>query len=505
MISEITSASLEPALSPAEPIDTSGERVSEQQRRFIDALWLVCLMVIVSAKSICPAAAMDEDLWWHLSAGDWIVKHAAVPWRDVFSRYGTERLWIDYSWLFDVSVSRIFSAWGLHGILVFTTLLTLAFVAALVFLFSHYCRMLRAIALAALVFCASSALITPRPWLASCIFFVLELYLLLQARERGRVAWLLPVPLLFVLWANVHIQFIYGLGMIGLCALEAPLASLLKWPLSAKLGSRCYWALLAASITGTLLNPYGWKLYSVVVQYATENVALQVIQEMQAMQFRNMRDWAALFLVCAALFRASHLRQGYGLILSLLTVSLWFGFRSARDAWFLATASALTIAASEGPVERGLGKIRRMQWCIALPIGIGLAFVMLNSAGVSTKALQRAVGQRFPAKAAAYIESHELRNPLFNSYNWGGYLIWRLPKMPVSIDGRANVYGDIGLARFAEAWSGKPNWEKNSELMNANSILLERDSALASILRSDRRFRLVYDDERACVFVRKGN
>src|SRR5579875_3052386 len=178
MISEITSTSLEPALSPAEPIDTSGERVSEQQRRFIDALWLVCLMVIVSAKSICPAAAMDEDLWWHLSAGDWIVKHAAVPWRDVFSRYGTGRLWIDYSWLFDVSVSRIFSAWGLHGILVFTTLLTLGFVAAL-------------------VFCASSALITPRPWLASCIFFVLELYLLLQARERGRVAWLLPVPLLF--------------------------------------------------------------------------------------------------------------------------------------------------------------------------------------------------------------------------------------------------------------------------------------------------------------------
>ncbi len=29
--------------------------------------------------------------------------------------------------------------------------------------------------------------------------------------------------------------------------------------------------------------------------------------------------------------------------------------------------------------------------------------------------------------------------PLFNPCGWGGYLIWRLPNMPVSIDGRPNL------------------------------------------------------------------
>jgi hypothetical protein len=38
--------------------------------------------------------------------------------------------------------------------------------------------------------------------------------------------------------------------------------------------------------------------------------------------------------------------------------------------------------------------------------------------------------------------------------------------------------------------------------MSANTILLESDCGLASVLRSDKRFRLLYDDGLASVFQR---
>jgi hypothetical protein len=473
----------------------------EQRRKFIDLLWLVSMLGVVSAKSIRPAIGMDEDLWSHIATGNWILAHRAVPTQDVFGAYTTGKPWLAYTWLFDVFMAKIYSAAGLHGIATLATLLTLGFVAALVVLFSRCGRMLRAIALAALVFSASAVVVAPRPWLFTCLFFVVELYLLSQARDRGQPAWLIPVVPLLALWANVHIQFVYGLAVIGLFAMEYPLAAVLKWdPTPAKRLTWWFWATLVVSTVATLANPYGWRLYTVVAEYATQKAALQVIQEMQPLQFRTASDWAALFLVCSAIFAIAGRQRRSALMISLLIVSMWFGFRTGRDVWFMAVISAWVVANYSGQADKALTKVRTVQWAIAVPVTAALAFAVLQSKGLSAKALQDAASQRFPVQASAYIENHGMKNPLYNPYGWGGYLIWRLPGMPVSIDGRANLYGDGGLVRFIETWTGQRNWAEDPALTKANTIILERNSALASILRSDARFRMVYDDEVASVF-----
>jgi hypothetical protein len=153
-----------------------------------------------------------------------------------------------------------------------------------------------------------------------------------------------------------------------------------------------------------------------------------------------------------------------------------------------------------GTVESDLTMTRFAQWSIALPISVALTFVVLASAGVSAGVLRQTASTRFPDKAAAYIQSHTLPGPLYNSYDWGGYLIWRLPKMPVSIDGRANLYGDARVTRAAMTWMGSANWADDAELIKAGTILIERGCALSSILRSDSRFQLVYEDNVASVF-----
>jgi len=469
----------------------------------IDSLLLICLFAFVCVIANRPAASVDEDLWLHVRTGAWILKHQAVPIHDVFAAYTAGKPWIAYTWLFDVITFKIYTAGGLHGILTLTMSLTIGFIAALVFLLARYATMLRAISLTFIVVLATIPLISPRPWLFTCLFFVLELHFLLQARDRSEPGWLLPVVPLIALWANLHIQFVYGLGVIGLFALERPLAAALKWdPESAKLRARWFWVLLTVSTLGTLVNPYGWRLYTVVAEYATQSAPLQVVQEMQAMQFREISDWAVLFLASAALFALGCTRRRSALTLSLMAVSLWFGFHTARDVWFLAVVSALAAACASEQPKLALGKFRFIQLGIALPPAIAVAIAVLHSSGASQTALQEASAKRFPVKAAEYIESHGLKAPLYNPYGWGGYLIWRLPGMPVSIDGRADLQGDARVARFVTTWTGRRGWADDPELMSANTILLESDCGLASVLRSDKRFRLLYDDGLASVFQR---
>jgi hypothetical protein len=420
--------------------------------------------------------------------------------------------WVAYSWLFEVLVSKIYGRWGLHGMLALTDLLMLACMAGIIALLSRYISLVRAAGLGAVVLAAILPLVSPRPWLLTVLFFVIELYLLLEARERGDARWLWPVVPLFALWANVHIQFVYGLGLIGLFALEQPLGALAKWDTpAARLRARCFWILLGVSALATLANPYGWRLYGVVVQYASQTAPLEMVQEMRAMDFRGISDWAALVLVCSAFFAQAASAKKNVLLLALLIVSCWFGFRASRDVWFLAIASAVSLASSIGASSIGTSstgggeqdQASAGHWkplTIALPVSIALMFAVFSSEHVSEKRLQQGAERRFPVKAAAYVESHALRNPLYNPYGWGGYLIWRLPGMPVSIDGRANLQGDAHLTRSVATHSGKRDWAQDRELEEANTILLERDCALASILRSDARYRVVYEDDVASVF-----
>jgi len=479
------------------------------QKTIVDSLLLVCALAMVSFVTIRPSTSMDEDLWWHLRTGNWIIQHRSVPVHDSFASYTMGKTWIAYSWLFEVLVSGIYGRWGMHGILTFTELFMLACIAGIIVLLSRYVSVRRAMALGTAALWAMLPLASPRPWVFTILFFILELYLLLQARERGRAAWMWPIVPLFAVWANIHIQFVYGLGLIGLFALERPLGTLLKWPTySARLHAQWFWALLAVSTLATLANPYGWNIYAVVRQYAAEAAPLQLVHEMHALGFRSVTDWTALLLVCSAFFAQAKSRNNSPLMLLLLVVSCWFGFRAARDVWFLAIASTLAVASGIGsPEETHMNASRWKEWTIALPISLTLAFAALGAGGVDEGNLRKAAEKRFPERAAEYVDNHQLPGPLYNSYNWGGYLIWRLPNMPVSIDGRANLHGDDRLTRWADTYSGKRDWAADPTLAKANTILLERDCALASILRSDVRYRLLYEDDVASVFrpVRTGD
>jgi len=82
-------------------------------------------------------------------------------------------------------------------------------------------------------------------------------------------------------------------------------------------------------------------------------------------------------------------------------------------------------------------------------------------------------------------------------------LIWQLPQLPVSVDGRTNVNGDERILRNLNTWSGHKSWADDPELAKSKLVIAALDMPLSSLLKLDKRFELVYEDAVATVFVAK--
>jgi hypothetical protein len=116
----------------------------------------------------------------------------------------------------------------------------------------------------------------------------------------------------------------------------------------------------------------------------------------------------------------------------------------------------------------------------------------------------KAEEQSLPAKAVQFMQQNSPPGPLFNSYNWGGYLIFKLwPDYPVYIDGRTDLYDDAFLRRYLNVATGGEGWRQSLDEDGINLVLIESDSTLAKFLAGSSAWTKIYQDNLATVFVRK--
>jgi hypothetical protein len=115
---------------------------------------------------------------------------------------------------------------------------------------------------------------------------------------------------------------------------------------------------------------------------------------------------------------------------------------------------------------------------------------------------EAAIAERYPVTAVDYIEQANLTEArIYNSYNWGGYLIWR--GVPVFVDGRADVYGDPFLFLYRETFEVQSTWQEPLDEYNVDYVLMERGTPLTAVLTISSDWTLAYEDEIAQIFVRE--
>ena len=463
------------------------------------------LMIAAYISIASSAVVFDPDIWWHIRIGDWIVGHGALPRVGVLSQH-IERSWTAYSWAFDVLVSRLHRVYGLPGLPAFT--ICLQVLISFVFLVAIR-RFAKAPWWSWLIATLSIYAFTVQPlrsYQFTLLFFTIELAMLFEAERRKDDRLLFWMAPLFLLWANIHIQFVYGMFVLGLYVATRFIT---RGPSTTLAG------VLAAAVACSCIGPNWVRPYLIAINFASHPAPYQVIEEAKAISFRRPEHYVQLFLVMAACFVIGRLRRADTLVFraALLLVAAMVSFRSMRDSWFVSIAAGFVIAEAVGERfpdagDDGALVIRPvMQYAMSAALALVIMFRFAVWQGLTVEALSRIIDIGYPIQATQFVRKAQLAGPMYNDFNWGGFLIFNLSEYPVSIDPRGDLYGEVNgedlLFRAINTINAGPGWQTDPDLLRARFVLIKRTYPLASALAADRHFKRVYEDHIADVFVRE--
>ncbi len=457
-------------------------------------------------------SVLGSDIGWHLKTGEWILEHHAFPHSGIFSRTAADRPWIAYSWGYEVLLATGYARFGLVGIAAYGTALTLMVVFSIFWMAQRLSRRfwLAWLLAAACSYAILLLRIVPRPAFFSIALFCVLLGLVFEAQVSGRVQPLLWTPLIFFVWANLHIQFVYGLAALALLLAvnfaqqiaERAHISPSSWA-SATLPSASLAMIFALCVLATMISPYSYHLYGVIFRYSQAKVSYAMVQELQPFRLRFYANYVQLVLAAGALLALALRKRLDVFKLLLLILASVFAFRTMRDAWFQCTVAVACLAdTARAPRE---AEAQPGRWALAAVVpAVALAmFIGARSTHFNEAELQRRIAAMYPAEAVNYLREKQPPGPLWNIFDWGGFLTWYLPEYPVAIDPRTDLYGDELLDRFHLTELGDPGYRDDPYLNEAGVVLVRTNGPLAQLLRNDDRLRQVYQDRIATVFERR--
>ena len=455
----------------------------------------------------------DPDFWWHLRTGQYIVETQSIPHTDLFSYTAFGKPWITHEWLSQILMYLLYDSMGYWAnVVFFAAIVTLTF-----FLLFRLVVKLGVNEVVAICLVFWSALImrpffTVRPLTFTWLLFVVFLSLL-YSYHRGQARHLWLLPLLMVLWINLHGGFFIGLLLIGLL-IATRLAE--RWLLHKEAEVRHLMVVFGLSLLASLANPNGLLGLAYPISYmGMGNPSARLIIEWQSPDFHNY--YWLLFLVPLFVTMALGLvNRSLGLWPLLLTIVLaTMGFQSLRHIPLYALAAApilgetlrsrySSVASSQRPAQSI--SMHSLNWLLLaslLAAAVILAWKLPYSQMRQTPLLSR--GFSYPEEGAEYVRDHYPNARLFNEYGWGGYLIYTLyPNQKVFIDGRADVYGESLMNQHSEVVQLKPNWREVLEQYGVDLLLIEKDSRLSVLLDAAEGWEKVFSGSVEDVFV-KGN
>jgi len=477
-----------------------------------DALKVIALLLVFGWFPVQPVVwrnVGETDVWWHMRTGEWILQHHQLPHTDPFSSTGAGKPWVAYSWPFEIAMYEVAKQWDLTGIVAVTMLYWVAMSAALLVLIRSFKPPFWAsVALAFLGSVIFMRVSSPRPGPLTVVFFIVVLDLLLDAQRNHSVRKLWAIPLVIWVWANIHVQFVYGLFVIGLfCMLPV-----FDWVL-AKLGSppepgtqhlpaKWMWGTLAASTALTFANPYGVGVYRVLWEFIQQPNLYKFINETRAMTFELRVHFVVLFITIAAAVALGRRRRIQPLWVILLAWAALSSFHAERDIWVMGVIAPCILAQWFADSYPDAAPVQRRVWLGAVACVLLLLIARFKT-GPTNHQLSALMANELPVGAVAYIHEHHLQGPLFNNFDWGGFLIYALPEIPVVIDGRTNVHGQAEIARSITTWTVHgDDWYDDPLLQKANLVIADPNLSLTYALRNDRHFKAVFSDPTSVLYQR---
>jgi hypothetical protein len=446
----------------------------------------------------------DPDFWWHLKTGQFVVEHKSIPHTDPFSYTRAGEPWVAHEWLTEILLYELKRTIGWGGLIVIFA----AIISAAFFLLYLRCGPHPYIAGMATL-CAAWATAPVwgvRPQVLSLLLTSLWLLILERSDSAPKLLWwTLPLT---VLWVNLHAGFAVGLVLSALFLVGEGIEGVLGWSQQNAPRPGIAVFIFVLDLLLVPLNPNGLRMFVYPIETLRSAAMQNYIAEWASPNFHRAEYWPFLLIVLGVFSVLSWTRHRVRLRdLLLVLVSLYAGLCSIRmmPLFVLIAVPLISKQFGEWPVSRQRPQpslVARSVLNGAIVMAMA-AFSVLHITHVIWRQPQAEV-QHFPAGAVAFLQTHPPHGPIFNHYDWGGYLIWKLyPSIRVFIDGRADLYGEALLHQFADTYQFKGAWRQSLRRWNIDTVLVPADSSLATGLRRAPGWTVSYEDPQAIILTRQ--
>ncbi len=466
-------------------------------------------MLVVALLSSRKIFFVTADLGRHLTNGRLFPSTRELLETNFYSYTQPDFPFMNHHWGSGVIFNSVFSSFGYSGLTILNTLtLTLAFAILL-----YFARELAGPRPAALAALACMPLITARTEVRPEVFsylFSASFYLVLGLVHTQKISRksLYLLPLLMLVWVNLHIYFVLGYVLFGLYLLDG---------IFQKLPRPYFKDLLRAFVLTVLValcNPVGWKLALYPLQifkdYAylvaeNQSVAFFWRYPMHIAGFETFHLIAFLLIVSGiAAFKRPSTVCWPALAFTFFLLGL--GSLAIRNFALLGLFAFPVLAGT----MRELSKKQGIAWLILL-IGGSLGTVVQWYKSRDSIKFQFGTGL-YPGvnNAAEFFKAEKIRGPIFNNYDIGGYLIFHLfPEERVFVDNRPEAYsGDFFREIYAPMQESKATWQRALDRFGFNTIFFFRhdntpagQKFLVDRVR-DPEWRAVYVDDYSIIMVR---
>lgn len=481
----------------------------------------------------------DPDIWIHLKTGEYILQHKAVPQSDIFSATMLGKEWIEHTWLFRVIYYLLFHYAGIDNLLFFSSILvTLSFLILFLSVYTQRRYLTLLVGMLLLTIFASTTRFNIRPENFSLLFFSLYLFIL---SRKIRTPWLFLLPLIQLAWVNSHIYFILGPFLLGVLLISEKLKRFLilpwEWNKTDLLDKQSYQNLVRIFLLVCLVsffNAYGWRgvlnpIWINLSGLGKSNIFYHNIQECLPV-WRIRYSIIFPYYILAVLSLCTFLLQLRRINIAYFSIWLIFLIISLRVNRFNVFFNFIAFfTAADNLNKNGYLKklysssvvMKKITYILKYIIVIFVIFWIANlnynrlisryyiyEENQLKSSLFGIHADSYPVKAADFIVEQNLPGNIFNLFNCGDYLIYRLyPERKVFIDGRTELYGGDFFKEYLKILSlNKNTIETLFKKYNINTVLLNGNETvtakLTKYLYDSAEWSLVFFDKDSVIYLK---
>jgi hypothetical protein len=382
----------------------------------------------------------------------------------------------------------------------------------------------------------------------SFLFFTLLLIILNELNKNKKIYWYF-LPILFLIWANLHGGFLIGLASLGFWIFIKGLELIRNKKIENKkiFFKGLIFLLLSTAIT--LINPYGFKLYVFLKDYFTNTAYFSLIKEWQPLYFSFSIQKVIFIGTVLSILIIKFITEKKTIIdfvkknlweVLIFTIFLILTFKSIRHFPLFLIVSFFTVIPFLKDYKKEVIIKNKLIYNLS-EYFIVLCFLIMPLNYLSKVSIKY---NNHPFNFTYYCQSHPCqaveflkKNPqykklkLLNNYDFGGYLIWTLPDWRLFIDGRLPQYPFNGQSLIEEVteFDKEKNiekklkehkieivlWKKSKVSKNKLNfidkyILFTRDNlkkggkhTLLKYLDENKNWKKVFEDKISVIYVKK--